>query len=133
MQTLTSSPIAMYIGSPYDSRLLLAGLIRIAGFEVVVAYHNENISKQIEKLPRLDLVVLDSIYMNFDGENSVKFMEQYVQIKADTKTQNAPLIIVTMENEFDKELLDRLDADKHIVKPVDVDEFIKVIGDYLNK
>ncbi len=126
-------PTAMCICSPYDSNHLVNRLVGAAGFEVLRVCHNENIVERLEALPSLDLVVLDSIYMNFGGNDSAKCMEEYVQIKAHPKARSVPFIVVTYENEFDNELLARLGADRHITKPIDPREFVEIIEGYLRK
>src|SRR5512145_1958566 len=126
-------PTAMCICSPYDSNHLVHRLVGAAGFDVLEVYHNENIVERLEASPPLDLVVLDSIYMNFSGNDSVKCMKEYTQIKVHPKTRSIPLIIVTQENEFENELLARLGADRHITKPIDPREFVEIIEGYLRK
>jgi CheY-like chemotaxis protein len=126
-------PTAMCICSPYDSNYLVNRLVGAAGFDVLRVCHNENIVERLEESPRLDLVVLDSIYMNFAGNDPAKFMEKYVQIKVHPKTQPVPFILVTRENEFDRELLARVGADRHITYPIDPGEFVRTIEGYLSK
>ncbi len=126
-------PTAMCICSPYDSNHIVNRLVGAAGFEVLRVCHNENVVERLEASPPLDLVVLDSIYMTFGGNDSVKCMEEYTQIKVHPKTRSVPLIVVTHENEFETELLATLGADRHITKPIDPREFVEMIEGYLRK
>jgi CheY-like chemotaxis protein len=126
MPTLTTNPTAMCVLSPYDSLLLVARMIGAAGFDLVTVYHNEDVFEQLGKIPKLDLIVLDRIETN-------EQLEYYAQIKTSPSTCHIPLIAVFVKEpeSFDKKLLGKLGADRHIVKPIDPDKFQKLLRNYL--
>jgi CheY-like chemotaxis protein len=94
---------------------------------VITLYHNENVSERLDGLPPIDLIVFDSNLVGFDGE---RFAEgYYVQIKAHPNTRHVPLILLAHENEKDR--LGKLQADVHLVKPIDPDKFNKILRGYL--
>ena len=125
----TRKSTALLFESPYDSLLLVSRMMAVVGFELVLIRPDESISKQLERLPKLELIVFDSNLIGFDGKSLAE--DYYAQIKANPKTQHVPLIIIAHEKE--KDSLKKLQADMHIIKPIDVDEFYKILRYYLAK
>ncbi len=123
----TRQSTALYIESPFDSFLLVARMLGAIGFEMIMVSRDENFSERLESLPQLDLIVFDSNLVGFDGKNFAE--DYYVQIKANPSTRYVPLIIISHENE--KDLLDKLQADVHITKPIDPDKFNMILRGYL--
>ncbi len=116
----------MCVLSPYDSLILVARMIGAAGFDLVTVYHDEDVFGQLERIPKLDLIVLDRIETD-------EQLEYYAQIKTNPSTCHIPLIAVLAKEpeSFDQSLLVKLGADKQFLKPVDPDKFQKLLHDYL--
>jgi CheY-like chemotaxis protein len=126
----TRPSTALYIESSFPGGFLLVKrMICAAGFEVITVDHNGNFAEHLGRIPQLDLIVFDSNLVGFDGRNLAE--EYYNQIKANSNTRHVPLIIISYENE--KDMLDKLQADVHILKPIDPEEFIKILCSYLAK
>lgn len=78
--------------------------------------------RRIEELPRL--VLLDLKLPKVDG------MEVLQQVKADPRTKNVPIVILTSSREqCDVVEGYRLGVNSYIVKPVDFDGFMSAIRD----
>lgn len=107
--------------------MLVARMLGAAGFQVITLHYNENVPERLDTLPSIDLIVFDSNLVGFDGE---RFAESYyVQIKAHPNTRHVPLILIARESEKDQ--LNKLQADVHLVKPIDPDHFNQILCSYL--
>ena len=98
------------------------------GFEVIGAYGGvEGARKIAEEMP--DLVLLDIMMPDLDG------WEVYQQIKADEKTRNIPVIVVTAKAQnIDKVLgLHIAKVDDYISKPFTPDALLESIQTVLAK
>ena len=106
--------------------MFVARIIAAEGFELITAEHGENVLERLEKLPRLDLIVLDKV-------NTDEQLKYYTQIKSNPNIQQIPLVAIFEKDSLDNNLLNKLGADKYIFNPVDVDEFRKVLISYFAK
>ena len=127
MEVPTRKSTALLIESPYDGLLLVTRIMSAVGFDLITVHINENFSERLEKCPKLDLIVFDSKLVGFNGKSLAE--NYYAQIKANPNTRHIPLIIIAYEEE--KDSLAKLQADIHIVKPIDLDEFPKILQKYL--
>jgi two-component system, chemotaxis family, response regulator Rcp1 len=77
--------------------------------------------------PRPDIVILDLNLPNKDGREVLR------EIKEDENLQNIPVIVLTTSN-AEKDILGAygLRANAYITKPLDFDQFIKVVGSIEN-
>ena len=132
MKAESKNPTALYIGNPYDGRLLLLRIMGYVGFEVtrvVFPEKSEELNECLYKAPDLSLVVFD---LNlFSKDDFSMAVEQYTQIKAHSKTHGIPFILFMRDNQFDEELANKIIADKLIKYPIDPDEVVKMFREYL--
>jgi CheY-like chemotaxis protein len=79
------------------------------------------------KAPRPDLILLD---LNLPKKNGLEVLRE---IKDDEKLKCIPVVILTTSN-AEEDLIEtyKLDANCYITKPVDLDEFIKVVKSIQN-
>ena len=77
--------------------------------------------------PRPDIIILDLNLPNKDGREVLR------EIKEDENLQNIPVIVLTTSN-AEKDILGAygLRANAYITKPLDFDQFIKVVGSIEN-
>jgi DNA-binding response OmpR family regulator len=79
------------------------------------------------KAQRPDLIILD---LNLPKKNGIEVLRE---IKEDKSLKCIPVVILTTSNaEEDLEETCKLDANCYITKPVDLDEFIKVVKSIQN-
>jgi len=79
------------------------------------------------KAQRPDLIILD---LNLPKKNGIEVLRE---IKEDKSLNCIPVVILTTSNaEEDLEETCKLDANCYITKPVDLDEFIKVVKSIQN-
>jgi CheY-like chemotaxis protein len=116
--------IALYIDGSYQSRLLIPRLLQSFGFETILADYAENIFEQVDRLPRLDIIVLDDVY-------DVKCLEYCVQLKASERTKNIPLIVIVVNDKVTQEKVMEAGADKYLRVPIAIEEFQDIINSYL--
>jgi CheY-like chemotaxis protein len=79
-------------------------------------------SREVDRTPRL--VLLDIKMPKVDG------IEVLRRLKADERTRTTPVVIMTSSNEErDVAVSYALGANSYIVKPVQIDAFLKTVGD----
>jgi chemotaxis family two-component system response regulator Rcp1 len=89
------------------------------GEEAMAFLRNEG---EFEKVPRPDLILLDLNLPRKDGR------EVLAELKGDDDLKSIPVVILTVSKaEEDVLKTYHLNANAYIVKPVDLDQFIKVI------
>jgi CheY-like chemotaxis protein len=73
--------------------------------------------------PRPDIIILDLNLPNKDGREVLR------EIKEDKNLTNIPVIVLTTSN-AEKDILSAYDlhANAYVTKPIDFDQFIKVVG-----
>lgn len=110
-----------------DYREVLIKYLRNAGYEVIGASAGIEIVKEImEKEP--DLILLDLMLPMVDGEKVIDLFKQKEVIK------DIPVIIISSKDESEiKKTAEKINAVSWFQKPVDNDELIKVISQYINK
>jgi DNA-binding response OmpR family regulator len=100
------------------------------GFKVTIAKEGESALKQAKKRP--SLILLDIMMPGMNGFDVLK------HLKADTLTQDIPVIILTNVGsqlaDSDKALADSLGAESYLVKSYHTpDEIVKRVEEILNK
>ena len=77
--------------------------------------------------PRPDIIILDFNLPNKDGREVLR------EIKEDDKLKNIPIVVLTTSN-AEKDILRayELHANAYITKPIDFNQFIKVVGSIEN-
>ena len=94
------------------------------GEEAVLYLHGEG---KFSGSPRPDIIILDLNLPNKDGREVLK------QIKEDDNLHNIPVIVLTTSN-AEKDILGVYDlhANAYVTKPLDFDQFMKVVGSIEN-
>ena len=102
-----------------ESKILNRLAVVCDGEEAMAALRNEG---QYADLPRPDLVLLDLNLPRKDGR------EVLADIKADPDLRRIPVVVLTT-SEAEQDILKAYDlhANCYIVKPVDFEQFIKVV------
>lgn len=118
----------VYIEDEEDMIDLVRLILNRRGFEVIGAYGGRDGLETVRKeLP--DLVLLDLMMPDLDG------WDVYQQMKADQKTQNIPVIVVTAKAQnIDKVLgLHIAKVDDYICKPFSPQELTDSVDNILTK
>jgi CheY-like chemotaxis protein len=94
------------------------------GEEALLYLHGEG---KFSGSPRPDIILLDLNLPKKDGREVLK------EIKEDDNLKNIPVVILTTSN-AEKDILRAYDlhANAYITKPLDFDQFIKVVGSIEN-
>ena len=94
------------------------------GEEAILFLHGEG---KFSGSPRPDIILLDLNLPKKDGREVLK------EIKEDNNLKNIPVVILTTSN-AEKDILRAYDlhANAYITKPLDFDQFIKVVGSIEN-
>lgn len=102
-----------------DNRMYTSLYIVSDGVEAMSFLHNEG---QYSMVPRPDLIILDLNLPRKDGR------EVLAEIKADDDLLHIPIVIMTI-SQAEEDILKtyKLHANCYITKPIDLNEFIKVI------
>ena len=111
-------------GSPSQ----LIGLKRIAeklGHEVITA-EDGSAGVEVAKRELPDLILMDVVMPNLNGFQATRTLAK------DTKTSHIPIILVTTKDqETDRVWGMRQGAKTYVTKPVDEDELVKAINEYM--
>ena len=128
---ITASPIEILLveDNPADVRLTLLA------FKDCKVYNNMHTAKdgvaalsflrregEYKDVPRPDIILLDLNLPRKDGREVLK------EIKADNKLKNIPVVVLTV-SQAEEDILKSYDlnANCYICKPIDFDQFIKII------
>ena len=105
-----------------DSRLILKKTLESAGHTVEEATNGEEALEMAKESPP-DMIISDILMPVMDGFRFCK------EVKEEGKLKNIPFVFhtSTYTDSGDKEMASGLGADRFIVKPVEPDDFIKII------
>jgi CheY-like chemotaxis protein len=106
---------------------LVRDVLRIAGFETIEANDGSR-GIEIAREENPDLILMDIRMPVMDG------FEALLHLKEDPKTNHIPVIALTasaMPNERERVLGHGFDG--YIPKPVDIDELIKIVTDFISR
>ncbi len=111
-----------------NSRVLLESLLDASGYSVVSA-ENGRIALELAKKDKPDLIISDIMMPEMDGYALCKAM------KADSNLRDIPFVFytATFTSPEDKTLAENIGVSKFIIKPAEVDLFLKEIEDLLNQ
>ena len=119
-----AKPSVIYFGRSDDSILLVVRMLNVAGFEVIYAYHDQEIPEQIKKQPQPALILIDDI-------NTVAQVNKYAKLKSNPVTTQIPLIVITRPGLLPQDMLDALGADQYILKPINPKQLEEMLQHYL--
>ena len=105
----------------------LSAVLKSRGFNCVSAVSALDGLAILENNNRINIVLLDIMMPEMDGYETVE------AIRSNARLANLPVIAVTAQAMVgDKEKTLQAGADAYISKPVDVDELLKLLHQYLN-
>ena len=111
-----------------DAIVLQTIILEANGYEVVSA---SNGIEGLEKLENYypDIIISDVLMPKMDG------FEFCRKVKEDEKLKDIPLVFYSAQytDKYDQNLADEVGAEGFIVKPIEMDEFIAIIGKILEK
>lgn len=107
-----------------EERYLASVLLKGCGFEVETAVNGKEALTKLRS-QRFDLIVSDILMPVMDG------FQLCLECKSDEKLKVIPFIFSTStyKDESDEKLALKIGADRFIRKPIDADEFIKIVQD----
>jgi len=102
-----------------DNKIFNSLFIVIDGVEAMDFLHNNG---KYKKAPKPDLIILDLNLPKKDGR------EVLAEIKTDEELKHIPIVIMTI-SQAEEDILKsyNLHANCYITKPIDLDQFIKVV------
>ena len=102
-----------------DNKIFNSLYIVIDGVEAMDFLHNKG---KYKKAPKPDLIILDLNLPKKDGR------EVLAEIKTDEELKHIPIVIMTI-SQAEEDILKsyNLHANCYITKPIDLDQFIKVV------
>ncbi|MBP2133524.1 PAS domain S-box-containing protein [Methanomicrobium sp. W14] len=109
-----------------ENRYLLESVLKSRGYEVITAANGEDALNSLNK-SKPDLIISDILMPKMDGFQLCR------EVKSDENLKDIPFVFYTAaytSPEDQKFGLD-LGADRYIIKPVDPDEFLKIIDGML--
>ena len=89
------------------------------GYDAMAFLHHEG---RFAEVPRPDLILLDLNMPGMDGREVLR------QVKSDDKLRRIPVVIIT-SSQAEEDILRAYDlqASCYVTKPVDLDQFVKVV------
>jgi len=118
--------VALYIEDDPTNRLLVKKILQLEGISVIEA-EDGLVGLEIAKKEKVDIIILD---INMGGMNGYEIA---TRIKSIDKLKNIPLVAFTanvLANSKARALISGCDG--YITKPIDRENFVKEIKEYLN-
>ncbi|MBN4055535.1 response regulator, partial [bacterium AH-315-K03] len=104
----------------------LAKVLRNAKLQVTLASSGQQCLEILQKNPKIEMVLMDIMMPEMDGYEAIR------QIRKQTPLKNLPVIAVTANAmQGDKEKCLNAGADDYVSKPVDIDELLSKINQWL--
>jgi two-component system cell cycle response regulator DivK len=108
------------------SLTLTRDLLQISGYTTIEATNGEQ-GVELAKAKKPDLILMDIMMPKMDGLEATRIL------KADITTKNIPIVALTSyAMKGDKEHMLEAGCDGYIAKPVDIQELLKAVGEYLS-
>ena len=98
-------------------------ILESEGYEILMADQGTHIYKTLEE-HKPDMVLLDIWLFGEDGSEIAK------KIKANTKTKDIPLIIMSANNETEK-ITKTAGADGFLLKPFNIDDLLDIVKKHI--
>jgi CheY-like chemotaxis protein len=112
-----SSPI-LVVEDDADARTALIDILEISGFAAVPASNGREALEYLRRSSKPSCIILDLLMPEMDG------WEFRIEQKNDPKIAMVPVIVVTAFGGA------TIDADEILVKPIDVDHLLRIVGNY---
>ena len=105
---------------------LFRDLLQRFGYATIEATNGEQ-GVELAKAKKPDLILMDIMMPKMDGLEATRIL------KADITTKNIPIVALTSyAMKGDKERMLEAGCDGYIAKPVDIQELLKTVGEYLS-
>lgn len=109
-----------------ENRYLLESALKSRGYEILTATNGREALDIVHEVP-VDMIITDVLMPKMDGFQLCR------EVKSDEKLKNIPFIFYTASYTSPEDQKFGLDlgADRYIIKPIDPDKFLEIIGDML--
>jgi two-component system cell cycle response regulator DivK len=105
---------------------LFRDLLQRFGYATIEATDGEQ-GVELAKANKPDLILMDIMMPKMNGLEATRIL------KADITTKNIPIVALTSyAMKGDKERILEVGCDGYIAKPVDIQELLKTVGEYLS-
>jgi CheY-like chemotaxis protein len=107
------------------SLTLTKDLLKVSGYTTIQATDGKQ-GVELAKAAKPDLILMDIMMPKMDGYTACH------AIKSDKATKNIPVIMVTAVGfDLNRQLAERVGASAYVTKPIDREELMKTIGQFL--
>jgi CheY-like chemotaxis protein len=117
---IAAEPSVLVVDDDEDIRDILSVLLETEGYHVDTAKDGVEALAQLKSGPPPALVLLDMMMPRMDGESLVR------EMKRDPDVADVPVVIMSGHSAA-REKAESLDAAACLVKPVEVDELLRVV------
>ena len=105
---------------------LIRDLLQVSGYSTIEATNGKQ-GVELAKANKPDLILMDIQMPVMDGLEATRIL------KADTTTSNIPVLALTSyAMKGDKERMLKAGCDGYLAKPLDIQEFLKTVAEYLS-
>ncbi len=105
---------------------LTCALLQASGYSTIEATDGKQ-GVELAKARKPDLILMDIQMSDMDGLEATRIL------KADATTRNIPIVALTAyAMKGDKEMVLEAGCDGYITKPIDIQEFLKRVAEYLS-
>jgi signal transduction histidine kinase len=120
-----TSPTILSVEDTIENRILVRRILESQGYQVIDAVNAlEGIKKAVEIKP--DLILMDINLPDLDGFTAVTRIRSFPQLTT------VPIIALTARNVMDdRDRAKAIGCDAYLNKPIDVEELIKAVAQYL--
>ncbi len=106
---------------------LVRDLLQVSGYKTIEATDGKQ-GIELAKARKPDLILMDIMMPKMDGLEAARIL------KADAITRNIPVVALTSYvMKGDKERILQAGCDGYIAKPIDIQELLEKVGEYLSR
>ena len=104
---------------------LLRDLLQASGYATIEATNGKQ-GTELARARKLDLILMDIQMPEMDGLEATRIL------KADVATRNIPILALTAYTmKGDREHMLEAGCDGYVAKPIDIQEFLEIVSEYL--
>ena len=124
---MPDSKIILHIEDNFDNRLLVRRVLMASGYQVIEAQNADEARKTLVNL-KPDLILMDINMPDMDGYTLTHELKNKPELK------NVPIVAITANvMKGDRERTLNAGCDGYIEKPIDVDQFVEQVEEYLGQ
>ena len=110
-----------------NSRMLARDLLQRFGYAIIEATDGKQ-GVELAKARKPDLILMDIMMPEMDGLEATRIL------KADATTKKIPVLALTSyAMTGDKERILQAGCDGYVTKPIDIEELLKLVAEYLSE